>query len=182
MGDKTDRRAKLYRQCSNSNYNHNETTQAATKPRLEESMRTQSKYCVGILQRCEISLVILIMICWTDRIDVAYFENSFDALLGVVDRSTFETRLRSFFNHKPTLQDDPAWYALRHTVYASGCRIALSKQSPLAPFAEAQERAWQFFENALSVHTELLYCATSLVAVQALTAMVRLLSSLKRQD
>jgi hypothetical protein len=55
------------------------------------------------------------MICWTDRIDVAYFENSFDALLGVVDRSTFETRLRSFFNHKPTLQDDPAWYALRHT-------------------------------------------------------------------
>jgi hypothetical protein len=67
-------------------------------------------------------------------------------------------------------------------VYASGCRIALSKQSPLIPFAEAQERAWQFFENALSVHTELLYCATSLVAVQALTAMVRLLSSLKRQD
>lgn len=94
-----------------------------------------------------------------------------------MDRPAFESRLRSYLEQKTTSPDDPAWYALRHTVYASGCRITLSKLSSSTPFAEAQERAWQFFENALSVHTELLYCTTGLLAVQALAAMVRLPTS-----
>jgi hypothetical protein len=110
----------------------------------------------------------------TDQTCAAYFEHSFDAMLGVVDRSAFESRLRSYLEQEKTTHDDPAWYALRHTVYASGCRIALSKLSSSTPFAEAQEQAWRFFENALSVHTELVYCTTGLLAVQALAAMVRL--------
>jgi hypothetical protein len=39
-------------------------------------------------------------------------------------------------------------------------------------FSEAQGQAWQYFENALSVHTELLYTPTGLSAVQALALMV----------
>jgi hypothetical protein len=113
-----------------------------------------------------------ITIYHTDQACTAYFEHSFDVVLGVVDRPAFESRLHSHLESKTTSHDDPAWYALRHTVYASGCRIVLSKLSPSTPFAEAQERAWQFFENALSVHTELLYCTTGLLAVQALAAMV----------
>lgn len=115
------------------------------------------------------------MIFHTNQINIAYFEHSFDALLGIVDRSTFESHLQSSLERRAVQYEDPAWYALRYTVYASGCRIALSKQVPPVPFAEAQERAWQFFENALSVHTELLYCTTGLMAVEALIAMVKLL-------
>lgn len=100
----------------------------------------------------------------------------------MVDRPTFESRLHSYLERKTTSHDDLAWFALRYTVYASGCRIILSKLSPSTPFAEAQERAWQFFENALSVHTELLYCTSSLLAVQALAAMVRLPTSLSLKD
>ncbi|KAF7892091.1 hypothetical protein EAF00_008393 [Botryotinia globosa] len=36
---------------------------------------------------------------------------------------------------------------------------------------EIQGQAWRYFENALDVHTELLYGSTGLMAVQALTAM-----------
>jgi hypothetical protein len=118
-----------------------------------------------------------ITIYHTDLTCIAYFEHSFDAVLGVVDRPAFESRLHSHLEPKTTSHDDPAWYALRYTVYASGCRIVLSKLSPSTRFAEAQDRAWQFFENALSVHTELLYCTTGLLAVQALAAMVRLPTS-----
>lgn len=39
-------------------------------------------------------------------------------------------------------------------------------------FSEACQKAWTFFNNALSVHTELVYIQTSLVAIQAITVMV----------
>ena len=58
-------------------------------------------------------------------------------------------------------------------MYASGCRVILAKQTSMT-FSEAQAQAWQYFENALSVHTELLYTPTGLPAVQALAIMVRI--------
>jgi hypothetical protein len=97
-------------------------------------------------------MILFLTICQTDHNYIAYFEHSFDAILGVVDRPAFESQLCPYLEQK-TSHDDLAWYALRYTVYTSGCRIALSRLSSSMPFAEAQEQAWQFFENALSVHT-----------------------------
>ena len=89
-------------------------------------------------------------------------------------RPEFESRMRAYFERGASSDDDPAWYALRNTVYASGCRTCLSK-SHSTTFIEAQAEAWRYFENALSVHTELLYTPTGISAVRALAAMVRLL-------
>ncbi|KAJ9636115.1 hypothetical protein H2204_005387 [Knufia peltigerae] len=97
----------------------------------------------------------------------AYFEEGTQASLGIIQRCSFETRLRTFLSGSQ-IDDDPAWYALRNTVYASGCRIELSKS---ATFREAQRESWAWFENALSVHSELLFCHTSLTGVQALALM-----------
>ena len=78
-------------------------------------------------------------------------------------------QLKGYFDRGVT-NADPAWYALRNAVYASGCRIELSKY---ASIQEANQSAWGYFENALSVHTEILYFRASIVGVQALTLMVR---------
>jgi hypothetical protein len=72
--------------------------------------------------------------------------------------------------------EDPAWYAMRNTVYAWGCRLEWSREHGAASFAEAQSQAWRYFENALSVHTELIYSESGLLAVEALFAMVRPIS------
>ena len=100
----------------------------------------------------------------------AYFEDSYDAVFGVVQRPAFEARLRSHFEHYISVEDDPSWYALRNTVYASGCRIVLSKDHTTT-FSDAQVQGWQYFEHALSVLMELELAPTGLSAVQALTAM-----------
>ncbi|KIW31163.1 uncharacterized protein PV07_02832 [Cladophialophora immunda] len=97
----------------------------------------------------------------------AYFERAPDAVFGVVDKSWFNARLQNQLNN-PGIDEDPAWYALRNAVYAVGCRLELSRR---ANFREAYRTAWSYFENALAVHTELLYFRTSLLAVQALTVM-----------
>ncbi|KAJ2905583.1 hypothetical protein MKZ38_004877 [Zalerion maritima] len=97
----------------------------------------------------------------------AYFEEALDAALGIVHRPWFESRLKAHIS-SPSSDEDPSWYALRNIIYASGCRIVLSKH---ATFQEANRSAWEWFENALSVHTEILYFRTSLVGVQALTLM-----------
>jgi hypothetical protein len=83
----------------------------------------------------------------------------------------FEARLQAHFQQEE-LDTDTAWYALRHTVFASGCKIVHTKEDRPNAFVEAQEKAWAYFENALSVHTDLLYMRTGLSAVQALLAMV----------
>lgn len=102
----------------------------------------------------------------------AYFDESHDAALGIVHRPWFEMKLRSHFISSSS-KDDPAWYALRNIVYASGCRIVTSK---VATFHEAQQASWPFFENSLSVHTQLLYWQTTVTGVQALTAMVGIMT------
>ncbi|CAI7606784.1 unnamed protein product [Penicillium viridicatum] len=101
----------------------------------------------------------------------AYFGNSFDASLGLVSKEHFEARLRHHFANKDVTDEDPAWYALRNTVYASGYRLSSSNLPYSNMFEEAQGQAWRYFEKALSVHTELLYGSTGLMAVQALTSM-----------
>jgi hypothetical protein len=101
----------------------------------------------------------------------AYFEDNPDAVFGIICRPSFEARLRAHFKQGAisTADHDPAWYALRNIVYATGCRSLLSKQHS-GGFHATQ--SWQFFQNALTVHTELLYSRTGLMAVQALAAMV----------
>ena len=99
----------------------------------------------------------------------AYFDQSYHASFGIVNRSAFEDHLVQHFNGE--LPDDPSWYALRSVVYASGCLETMSKD-PSVSFREAHKHAWELFENAMSVHTELLITPTGLTAVQALTVMV----------
>jgi len=92
--------------------------------------------------------------------------------MGIVHRPDFEARLRLHFAPGTRANDDPGWYALRNTVYASGCRMECSKAYHSTGFEEARERGWRYFENALSVQSQLLYGKTDITAVQALVAMV----------
>lgn len=92
-------------------------------------------------------------------------------MYGIVYRPDFEARLRLHFEHNALNDDEPAWYALRNTVYASGCRVYLSRRRSTS-FAEAQAQAWRYLENALSVYVDLLFTPSGLMAVQALVAMV----------
>ena len=91
-----------------------------------------------------------------------------------MSRHHFEARLRRHYAQNNMIDDDPAWYALRHTVYASGYRLKMSSMPYSNTSEEIQGKAWRYFEKAMSVHNELLYCSTGLMAVQALTAMVRI--------
>ncbi|KIW06082.1 uncharacterized protein PV09_03253 [Verruconis gallopava] len=100
----------------------------------------------------------------------AYFQYSMEGVFGVVDRKQFETKLEAQFCGD-LKNDDPEWYALRNAVYASGCKVYLSRLSRSNSFVKSQEQAWKYFENALSVHTELIYMRSSLMAIQALVTM-----------
>ena len=118
------------------------------------------------------SVVITSMLSQTEPIsDTAYFEESHYAVFGVVERSTFEARLQLQHSQGSSFEDDVSWFALRNAVFASGCRIVMSKD-PTTTFAEAQAQAWRYLENSLSVHTDLLYTPTGLSAVEALALMV----------
>ncbi|KEF51074.1 uncharacterized protein A1O9_12856 [Exophiala aquamarina CBS 119918] len=104
----------------------------------------------------------------------AYFEEDCDSTYGILHQPTFENLLRAHFkgSGSSNAEPDPAWYAVRHVVYAAGCRIVDTRASAQAArYSLASSRSWKYFENALSVHTDLLYCHTSLMAVQALVMM-----------
>lgn len=98
----------------------------------------------------------------------AYFDRGTEAPFGFIDRSTFEARLEKHFRARTT-DDDPTWFALRNAIYASGSRLVLAKTTN---FREASQVAWNYFSNALSAQTEMIYFQTSLTAIQALTVMV----------
>jgi hypothetical protein len=104
---------------------------------------------------------------------IAYFEESPEVALGIINPADFRTRLQEHFDSDHAIEEDPAWYAMRNTVYAWGCRLEMSREHGVGVFAEAQSQAWRYFENALSVHTELIYSESGLLAVEALFAMVR---------
>lgn len=99
---------------------------------------------------------------------LAFFEEAPEQAFSIVDCDRFEPRLRAHLNGAKT--DDKAWYALRNIVLACGCRIALSKT---ASFSEASRSSWLYFENALSVYTDLVFLRGSFMIVQALILMVR---------
>ncbi|KAH8650766.1 fungal-specific transcription factor domain-containing protein [Ilyonectria robusta] len=109
----------------------------------------------------------------------SYFEDTSDVVLGVVSRSWFQDKLRLHFNNNnssssspgPGTMDDPAWYALRNTIYAYGARQLLAKQSKPRAFSDAIELGNRYFQNALSMHSDLLFLGTSRLAVQALAVM-----------
>ncbi|KAH0829252.1 putative fungal specific transcription protein [Fonsecaea pedrosoi] len=100
----------------------------------------------------------------------AYFDHAFESAFDIVDRASFEARLTAQILGSAS-GDDPAWYALRNVVYAFGCRASTYRETVPESWAEAQRKSWQYFENALSVHTELVYFRSNLSAVQALLAM-----------
>ena len=103
----------------------------------------------------------------------AYFDEGLDSIFGVIQRPSFEARLRSHYDAQTSgLERDKAWYALRNTVFAAGCRITLSDGPYPSAFNEARNTSWRYFENALSVHTELVYARSGIIAVQALALMV----------
>ncbi|KAJ0420293.1 hypothetical protein BJY00DRAFT_313232 [Aspergillus carlsbadensis] len=99
----------------------------------------------------------------------AYFDASLETIFGVVNRKRFDARLQATLDG--TEPDTFAWYALRNTVYAGGCSVVLSRESGPEAFARAQAQSWAYFENALSVHTDLVYVRSDLLAIQALMAM-----------
>lgn len=105
----------------------------------------------------------------------AYFDEDPDAMFGIVHRQTFENLLRNHFkrNEQFDAARDPGWYALRNVVYAAGSRI-ISVRASSAPSRKSflASKSWRFFLNAFSVHMDLLYFPTSLMAVSALAMMV----------
>ncbi|KAK5550142.1 Gypsy retrotransposon integrase-like protein 1, partial [Exophiala xenobiotica] len=104
----------------------------------------------------------------------AFFAEDFGRFVCVVPPAEFKCKLSLHFEGRLGHAPDPAWYALRHTVYASGCRILLSKD-PTGTFSDAQAQSWKYFENAMAVHLELLYSRTDVHTVRALVAMTQYL-------
>jgi hypothetical protein len=101
----------------------------------------------------------------------AYFEECRDVVLGIVSRPLFESRLTKHFDSGASAEPDCSWYALRNAVYATGCRKVMSKEQP-GPFLVGKGHGWEYLQNALNVHSELLYSRTNFMAIQALTIMV----------
>ena len=102
-----------------------------------------------------------------------YFDQAAEAIVGLLDRATFEQRLRAHFrNRNPNIGQDPAWYALRNTIYAAGCRISIAGSANPSAHAEANIRAWRYFQNALSVHVDLLGVRSDTANIEALAVMV----------
>jgi hypothetical protein len=93
--------------------------------------------------------------------------------MNILHRGTFEARLRAHLERGQGDDDDVAWYALRNVVYAYGSRIVHYADSDASSWIDAQIHGWQYFQNAFSVHSDLVYSWTSVAAVQALFVMVR---------
>lgn len=93
--------------------------------------------------------------------------------MNVIHRDTFEARLRSHLETGRDDDEDLAWYALRNVVYAFGSRIVHYRDCEATSWLEAQIHGWQYFQNAFSVHSDLVYVWSSVAAVRALFVMVR---------
>ena len=105
----------------------------------------------------------------------AFFEKSPEGPLIVLSRSSFEARLKNQPGASTSVDtDDPAWWAIRNTVYAAGCRMLLARLEYSSTFAEAQSESWKYFKNALSVLPDLLHPRFDLEGIRALLLMVSL--------
>lgn len=86
----------------------------------------------------------------------------------VLNREVFEARLIAFKSGEP--QDNPSWKALLLAVIASGCRAALSDETP-AGFQQSAHEAWSYFVSALSYEPMIVRVSTDLTAVQTLAVL-----------
>ncbi|KAH6962536.1 fungal-specific transcription factor domain-containing protein [Ilyonectria sp. MPI-CAGE-AT-0026] len=107
----------------------------------------------------------------------AYFQQA-DSVFRVINRPVFEARLRGTFNKDETSVDDPAWYALRNTVYAAGKRQLLNNNPAQLSFSHIQSQCWPYFENAMTVYSEILFSRVEILGVQALIAMAMFVEGL----
>jgi hypothetical protein len=110
----------------------------------------------------------------TDR-TAACFTHGLHVAFGLVDRHAFEQRLRAQLESQNFGIEDPAWYALRHTIYAHGCRIMLADGDYASTFAKARSQSRRYFENALSVFSQLVFMPNGIDSVHTLVMMVRLI-------
>lgn len=65
---------------------------------------------------------------------------------------------------------DTTWYALYNVILALGCRACISCGTPKS-FLESEKEAWAYFDNTISVQSDLMYQKTSLQAVQTFALM-----------
>jgi hypothetical protein len=104
------------------------------------------------------------------ELTIAFYENCWEADLGILERTDLEAHLQAHFDNRVS-RKDPAWFALRHIVFAAGYRSILATR-PAISYAVAQAKAGYYFNNALSMLTRLILPPSSLMAVRALTLMV----------
>ncbi|KAH7407318.1 fungal-specific transcription factor domain-containing protein [Cadophora sp. MPI-SDFR-AT-0126] len=98
----------------------------------------------------------------------AYFR-SVQCLFPVLDRNSFETRLRTYFQSQKD-DSDIAWTALMAAVIASGCRSLLSTETPAA-FEKSGSESFAYFQTAINLISYLLYKPASICVVEALLVM-----------
>lgn len=91
----------------------------------------------------------------------------------MIHRPIFEARLRVHLETDKHPREEASWFALRNVVYAFGSRILVYRDNGANSWIEAQLQGWRYFQNAFSMHTDLVYFWSSIEAVQALFAMVR---------
>lgn len=115
--------------------------------------------------------MVFLLVPHLNTVLLAFFQNCWEADLGLIDRKEFETQLKSHYR-KQKSKSDPAWIALRNIVFAGGCRSLLARDSTVS-FAAAQAKAGHYFTRAVSVLTSLLVPPPKLMSVRALSLMVR---------
>ncbi|KIW28929.1 uncharacterized protein PV07_04781 [Cladophialophora immunda] len=101
----------------------------------------------------------------------AYFEESIEHTLGLVPRQAFESRLQQHYSQPASADADFTWYSLRNTVFAIGSRLALGRGGGPVSYAAAQGQSWLYFENALAVHTNLVYMYSDVSAIECILLM-----------
>ena len=107
----------------------------------------------------------------SDLCVTAFYQNCWEADLGIIERVDFEAQLESHYR-SPASKIDPAWFALRNIVLAGGYRSLLAKDHTVS-FSTAQAEAGSYYKKALSVFTRLLLPPSNTTAIRALALMVR---------
>ncbi|KIW32550.1 uncharacterized protein PV07_04081 [Cladophialophora immunda] len=112
----------------------------------------------------------------------AFFENCWEARLGLIHRPDFEAQLQAHFLDDSSSRNDYAEIALRNVVFAAGYRSIMAKTAKI-PFHIARKAAWEgYFQNALSVLTGLLLSPSRLMVVQGLALMACYVEGLGSPD
>lgn len=110
-------------------------------------------------------------------VDVVYFD-IFNDVYPLYNRSIFDEHLHRQYSSNPP--ESVAWYASLNVVIAIGIlseRMQCIKPNTVGDSGPSYEISWKYFRNATSCFTELLFTDVSLMAVAALTGMVRLSDS-----